>query len=76
MNPFDLAGRSALVTGSSRGIGLALARGLLEAGARVVVHGRDADTAEKAAHGLAEATPASTAASPGSSSGGAPRTSS
>ena len=38
---FDLTGRTALVTGSSRGIGYALAQGLLEAGARVVVHGRD-----------------------------------
>ena len=38
---FDLAGRRALVTGSSQGIGLALARGLAEAGARVVLNGRD-----------------------------------
>jgi gluconate 5-dehydrogenase len=37
---FDLAGRTALVTGSTRGIGLALARGLGEAGARVVVNSR------------------------------------
>ncbi|MYX43152.1 gluconate 5-dehydrogenase, partial [Streptomyces sp. SID89] len=29
---FDIAGRTALVTGSSRGIGLALARGLAQAG--------------------------------------------
>ena len=56
MSPFDLTGRSALVTGSSRGIGLALARGLLEAGARVVVHGRDAGTAEASAAQLARAT--------------------
>ncbi len=41
MGLFDLSGRTALVTGSSRGIGMALAEGLLEAGARVVVHGRD-----------------------------------
>ena len=41
MSLFDLKGRTALVTGSSRGIGIALAQGLLEAGARVVVHGRD-----------------------------------
>jgi len=38
---FDVAGRTALVTGSSRGIGLALARGLVEAGCDVVLHGRD-----------------------------------
>ena len=38
---FDLTGRLALVTGSSQGIGLALARGLAEAGARVVLNGRD-----------------------------------
>ena len=38
---FDLTGRRALVTGSSRGIGRALAGALLAAGATVVVHGRD-----------------------------------
>ena len=53
---FDLAGRSALVTGSSRGIGRALARGLLAAGARVVVHGRDPDGAAATAAELAEET--------------------
>jgi gluconate 5-dehydrogenase len=37
---FDVAGRLALVTGSNRGLGRALARGLVEAGAHVVVHGR------------------------------------
>ena len=37
---FDLTGRLALVTGSSQGIGLALARGLAEAGARIVLNGR------------------------------------
>ncbi|MDP5308726.1 SDR family oxidoreductase [Paracoccus spongiarum] len=40
---FDLSGHRALVTGSSQGIGLALARGLAEAGAAVVLNGRDAD---------------------------------
>ncbi len=39
---FDVAGRIALVTGSSRGIGYALARGLLDAGVTVVLNGRDA----------------------------------
>jgi len=53
-NPFDLAGRRALVTGSSRGIGHAIARSLLEAGARVVVHGRDAAVVGKAAATLAQ----------------------
>lgn len=38
---FDLTGRRALVTGSSQGIGLALAIGLAEAGAEVVLNGRD-----------------------------------
>jgi gluconate 5-dehydrogenase len=38
---FAVDGRRALVTGSSRGIGYALARGLLEAGCTVVVNGRD-----------------------------------
>lgn len=39
---FDITGRRALVTGSSQGIGLALARGLAEAGAAIVLNGRDA----------------------------------
>lgn len=38
---FDLTARIALVTGSSQGIGLALARGLAQAGATVVLNGRD-----------------------------------
>jgi len=38
---FDLGGRTALITGSSQGIGFALARGLLESGAGVVINGRD-----------------------------------
>lgn len=39
---FDLTGKLALVTGSSQGIGYALAQGLAEAGARIVLNGRDA----------------------------------
>lgn len=37
---FDIAGKTAVVTGGSRGIGLMVARGLLEAGARVVISSR------------------------------------
>lgn len=38
---FDLTGRTALVTGSSQGIGLTIATGLAGAGARIVMNGRD-----------------------------------
>ena len=40
-NLFDLSGKTALVTGSSQGIGQTLARGLKDAGAKVVLNGRD-----------------------------------
>lgn len=47
---FDLAGRSAIVTGSTRGIGRAIADGLIAQGARVVISSEDAgDTARVAA---------------------------
>ena len=49
---FDLTGRLALVTGSSRGIGRAIAEGYVEAGARVIVNGRDADAAAAAVKAL------------------------
>lgn len=52
-SPFDLSGRIALVTGSSKGLGLTLARGLARAGATVVLNGRDADRLRAAAEGLA-----------------------
>jgi len=52
-NLFDLTGRVALVTGSSRGLGLAMARGLGEAGAAVVLNGRDEGNLARAASGLA-----------------------
>lgn len=42
MNPlFDLSGRTALITGSSQGLGFAIARGLAQAGAAIVLNGRD-----------------------------------
>jgi 2-dehydro-3-deoxy-D-gluconate 5-dehydrogenase len=48
MDPFDLTGRVALVTGGNGGIGLGMARGLAAAGARVAITGRDAAKAERA----------------------------
>jgi gluconate 5-dehydrogenase len=56
MNMFDLSGQLGLVTGSSRGIGYALAKGLLQAGARVVIHGRDVKQTTLAATTLADET--------------------
>ncbi len=38
---FDLSGKRALITGSSQGIGYTLARGLADAGASIVINGRD-----------------------------------
>jgi gluconate 5-dehydrogenase len=55
LKQFDLSGRTALVTGSSSGIGRALATGLTGAGARVVLNGRDARKLETAAAMLREA---------------------
>ena len=46
---FDLSGRIALVTGSSSGIGLTLARGLAAAGAKVILNGRNAAKLDEAA---------------------------
>jgi gluconate 5-dehydrogenase len=46
---FDLGGRSALVTGSTRGLGLAFARALADAGARVAVNGRSDEAAREVA---------------------------
>jgi gluconate 5-dehydrogenase len=43
MNLFDLSGRTALITGASKGIGFALAAALGQAGARVVLNARSAD---------------------------------
>jgi gluconate 5-dehydrogenase len=52
---FNISGQIALVTGSSAGIGLALAKGLAEAGAEVVINGRDAAKVEAARAALVEA---------------------
>lgn len=49
MKLFDLTGKTALVTGSSRGLGLAFATGLAQAGARIILNGVDASRLEQAA---------------------------
>ncbi len=51
---FDLTGSRALVTGSGQGIGFALARGLAQHGAEIVLNGRDAAKIDKAVAALAE----------------------
>jgi len=52
LKSFDLTGRTALVTGSSAGIGFALARGLAGAGARAILNARNAAKLEAAAEVL------------------------
>lgn len=63
MNLFDLTGRVAVVTGGTRGIGLMMARGLLQAGASVYVSSRKPDAGraaveELSAHGRVVSFPA------------------
>ncbi|MGH3368886.1 MAG: SDR family NAD(P)-dependent oxidoreductase, partial [Nocardioidaceae bacterium] len=53
---FDITGRIALVTGSSKGIGRALAQGLLESSAIVVLNGRDEAALARTRAELAEIT--------------------
>ncbi len=50
---FDLSGQVALITGSSRGIGLAAAQALGRQGATVIINGRDPAVLEQAREGLA-----------------------
>jgi len=49
---FDLSGKRALITGSSQGIGFALARGMAQAGAEIVLNGRDSAKLATAAETL------------------------
>jgi NAD(P)-dependent dehydrogenase (short-subunit alcohol dehydrogenase family) len=59
---FSLDGRTAIVTGGNRGIGNAIAHGLAEVGANVVIANRTADDGERAARELADETGVETAA--------------
>ena len=56
LDKFSLAGRTALVTGGYRGLGLAFATGLAEAGADVVIGARDAGASKQAAERVAGST--------------------
>jgi NAD(P)-dependent dehydrogenase (short-subunit alcohol dehydrogenase family) len=51
---FDIVGKTALVTGGSRGIGLMIARGYVEAGARVYISSRKADVCDEVAAELSK----------------------
>lgn len=55
MDLFSLKGRTALITGSSQGIGFALAQGLASAGANIILNGRDSHKLETAANVLRKA---------------------
>jgi 2-deoxy-D-gluconate 3-dehydrogenase len=52
MNPFDLKGKTALVTGGNGGIGLGMAQGLAQAGAKIAIAGRDKAKNAQAANSL------------------------
>jgi len=58
LNPFDLAGRVAIVTGGNGGLGLAMARGLARAGALIALAARDENKGQAAVKELISSAPA------------------
>lgn len=54
-NLFDLTGRTALITGSTRGLGRAIAEGMGQAGAALIINGRNPEATEAAAQELRDA---------------------
>lgn len=63
-NLFDMTGKVALITGSSRGLGKSMAKGLAAAGAAVVINGPDAQACEATAREIASLTGSRTLAAP------------
>src|ERR1700677_3191342 len=54
VNAFDVSGKTALITGATRGIGLGAARALAQGGAKILLLGRDKEVLERCGEKLRE----------------------